>query len=833
MKRIILFLTIVLLSVNVLLAQHIVSGVLVDSTSRAKLEFVNVGLIRPADSAFISGAASDENGRFKLEHVPNGQFIVLVSAIGYQTFKKSIDVSGDIDLGVIKIKAGTTTLDEIVITEKKPMFANEGEKQLYNVSEDPSIQTGTASDALQNAPGVEVDVEGNVSLRGASGVEIWINGKPSHLNEENLKTYIQQLPANAIKTIEVISNPSARYASKSDAGIINIVTNAKVQKNSFVSFGVRGSTTPNVSPWVSYVYSNEKFTVNAYVNGNYRYNRGDNNGYSYSFKKNEVTGGMDTTTIVRYNGNEKADNYGGGIHLNFTYNIDTMNTISFWGGGWPSWTVSNEYQDYYRKEFLEGGGSKETHYIDSYAGRSNNQNFHGGIEYQHLFNNEGHNIIISLNSGYWGGADNNYDNRTYYVPGTDSISRRKDIHWWNTFRDFSYDFDVDYNIPYIKNGEIGVGIVYSHTPDSFYMNYDTLVNETYEHDRYRTHDRMSWSHEFDTYLTIQHKFGNFVIKPGIRMEYEIAHCNIDGFNAGQVFSEHRSKDYLNWRPSIHLSYRTKSMHNFKFNYSRRISNPRARYLTTFVEYEDEGVDLGNLYLKQTYTNSFELGWTKYFNKFGNIGLTGYFRDSDGAVNTVSDNYYDEYVFGRWVTAKIPTNVGYSYNAGAEASVMYRPNGFFNTRLYFNVYDNYYETEYKSQAESEARLVKSNLWSYSVNLSVWAKLWKVLEINASGRYRSATQSLYLERKPTYSINCGLKADFWDRKISVYVNANDIFNWNKWDNDTNNPYYISHSSYKFNSRSVSVGVTFRFGKMELEKRAQQGGADDGGGEQGGRR
>lgn len=819
MKRIILILAIILLNANVLLAQYTISGTLVDSTSKAKLEFVNVGLIRHADSAFVSGTASDESGRFTLEYVPGGRFIMQVSAIGYQTYRKVIDVTENINLGVLKIKPGTTTLDEVVITEKRPMFANEGEKQLYNVSEDPSIQTGTASDALQNAPGVEVDVEGNVTLRGASGVEIWINGKPSHLNEENLKTYIQQLPANAIETIEVITNPSARYASKSDAGIINIVTNAKVQKNSFVSFGVRGSTTPNVSPWVSYVYANEKFTMNLYLNGNYRYNKRDNNGYSYSFKDGDIPGVLDTTTVIRYDGNEKTDNFGGGINLNFTYNIDTMNTITFWGGGWPNWSNGDTYQDYYRREFLEGG-IKETHYIDDYDAKNDFQGFHGGLEYQHLFNNEGHNLIVSLNGGYWGGSENNYNTRNFYVPGTDSISRKKGIHSRNNFSDFNYDFNIDYNIPYIKNGEIGVGVVYSHKPDSYHMTYDTLSGDTYVNDEYRSVDRESWGDGFDTYMTVQHKFGNFVVKPGIRMEYEMVHCNMDGY-----MTDHRSKDYLNWRPSIHLSYRTKSMHNFRFNYSRRINNPSARYLTTFVEYEDESVDLGNLNLKQTYTNSFEFGWTKYFNKFGNIGLTAYFRDSDGAVNSVSDNYYDAVVFNRYVRATMPVNVGYSYNAGAEASVMYRPNGFFNMRFYANVYDNYYEADYKDQ------FVKSNMWSYSLNLSVWSKLWNKLEINASGRYRSATQSLYAERKPSYSINCGLKADFFDRKMSVFLNANDIFNWNKWDNDTNNPYYISHSSFKFNSRSVSVGVTFRFGKMELEKRAQQGGAEESTGEPGG--
>ena len=151
--------------------------------------------------------------------------------------------------------------------------------------------------------------------------------------------------------------------------------------------------------------------------------------------------------------------------------------------------------------------------------------------------------------------------------------------------------------------------------------------------------------------------------------------------------------------------------------------------------------------------------------------------------------------------------------------MYRPSGFFNVRLYANVYDSYYSTMFNGEK------VAKDMWSYSLRLNIWTKLWNKLEVHASGYYRSATQSLYAEQRPSYAINCGLKADFFDKKMSVYVNANDIFNWGSWDNNTYNPYYISYSSYKFNSRSVNVGVTFRFGKMELENRARQGSDDDG--------
>ncbi len=810
------------MSVNILKAQNTITGVLADSLNNERLMFVNVGLFRTADTALISGAASDEKGVFRLEHVPNGEYLLQITAIGYENYKRILDVTENLDLGIIKMSQGAMRLDEVVITEKKPLFANEGEKTLYNVSEDPSIQTGTASDALQNAPGVEVDVEGNITLRGVSSVEIWINGKPSHLTEENLKTYIQQLPANAIKTIEVITNPSARYASKSDGGIINIVTNGKVQKNQFVSFGVNASTRPDVTPWVSYVYANEKLSFNLYLNGRYSRNINNTNGYSYSFKDSDLNPGvLDTTTTTRYDGKSHSNSYGGGGYMSLEYNIDTMNNVSVWMGGWPTWNLNDSWQDYYRNEY-HANGIEHNYYRTDSDGNSLWGGFNGGADYQHLFNNKGHNIRFSFFGGYWNGYNNSTNKRKYYYwdetanAFNDSIIRLSGYKQNYHYNDFNYDASIDYNLPYSDNGEISLGVSYAHAPDTYYNIYDTLVSENeYVRDNLRTLDRVSWENEFDAYITLQHKFGNLVVKPGIRMEYSDVHCNIDGY-----MSDHQSKQYLNWRPSLHLSYRTKSMHNFKLSYSRRISNPDARYLTNFIEYELESLDLGNINLKPVYTNSIDGGWTKYFEKFGSVGLSAYYRDSQGSINSVTENVYDDVFFHRWVRATKPYNVDNSYNLGFEANIMYRPNGFFNMRLYANVYDSYYSTKFNEQK------VESDMWSYSLRLNVWTKLWNKLEVHASGYYRSPTQSLYAEQRASYAINCGLRADFFDKKMSVFINANDIFNWNKWDNNTYNPYYISYSSYKYNSRSISAGVTFRFGKMELENRARQGGEDAGG-------
>ena len=802
MKRAFLLFSILFIQVGILFSQNNISGVLVDSLNNERLPYVNVGLMRAVDSVFVSGASSNENGQFKIEHVPSGKYIFFVSSIGYESVKRSLDINSDMDLGVIKMKSGSTRLDEVVIVEKRPLFSNEGEKVLYNVSEDPSVQTGTVSDALQNAPGVEVDVEGNVTLRGVSSVEIWINGQPSNLNEENLKTYLQQMPANAVERIETITNPSARYSSNSDGGIINIVTNAKIKKNQFLSFGLRASSSPNASPWASYVWANEKMSLNLFVNANYSQWKNIMNGYSTSFDNN-----LDTTNYTSYEGESFSNNLGGGFNINFDYNIDSMNTIGVWVGGWPHANNSERFQETFRHEYLQEAG------IYNYTTESNgdglNQFYHAGLQYLHKFNNEGHNISLRMTGNFSDGFSDSYNKQTYKSQTWMNVDYRELAE----YNDLGYGVSLDYSLPYSEKGEIGIGTSYSYSPDNYYINYDTLANGEYVTDLMRSYDREVGSHEYDVYLTLQQKWGNFVFKPGIRMEYEKVWNNISGYE----ISEHE-KDYLNWRPSIHLSYRTKSMHNFNLSYSRRIAPPSARDLTNYKFYSTESYSTGNLELVPTYTNSIEGGWTKYWERFGSLGLTAYYRDSKNTVDNISDVILDDY-FGRYVQYSYPVNVGKSSRTGLEANVTYRPTAMFNVRLYANVYDYYFETKFDKNDE----IIKDNSIVYSMRLNLWTKLWNKLEVHASGNYRSPQQSLFAERHANYSINCGLRADFFDRKMSVHINVNDIFNWNKWDNNVTNPYYQSYSSFKYNSRSISAGLVFRFGKMELERHAQTGGGE----------
>jgi hypothetical protein len=792
------------------LAQNKVTGTIVEEANGKAIPFVNVGLFRQSDSVFVSGSASDDKGRFELQAVPNGDYRLMVSAIGFQTFEQMLTVKGNQDLGQLKLSEGSTKLDEVVITEKRPLFAVEGEKTMYNVAEDPSIQTGTASDALQNAPGVEVDVEGNISLRGTSSVEVWINDKPSHMTAENLKTYIQTMPANSIDRVEVITNPSARYGSKAD-GIINIVTNAKIQKNEFFSFGVNASTSPYIGPWLSYVWSNEKLTINAYVNGGYSIWKGYNSVEQSLFTDD----GLANHEIDSSSYNEK--NFSAGGHFSLDYEIDTANSINVWFSTWPNWGKDAQWAYKFREEFLPD--SVITALTESSSVPNRNFFANGGLYYQHKFDSKGHNLSVSLNGIGWKSGNGGRVERVFTLP----TSYTRTMYQYGEYGSMGAEAEIVYNRPYSENGEVSVGYTIGYDPENRYLVTDTMVDGEWVNDAYRSYNAKFTNLNNEAFITVQHKFGGFTVKPGVRFVSELVSGKYLTTFPGDTTNYNFRKHFFSVRPSLHLSYRTESMHNFKLSYTMRIAAPQAEQLSKFPLYDEDSYSTGNPELERIYTHSVEAGWTKYWNSFGSIGLSAYYRGKTNEVNTIRLSEY-HWLYGRVVPYGYPVNVGRSHTAGLEYNMMYRPSGFFNLRFYANLYNSYIKTEY------DGKPYEFDKWSYSFRLNMWAKLWNKLEVTASGYYSSPTQSLFSERHARYGINAGLRADFFDRKLSVYVNANDIFNWNSWGSTNISPSVQSISNSKYNSRSVSVGVTFRFGKMELEQMARQGEGESGSAPQG---
>ena len=803
-----------------------VVGVLRDAKTGEYMPYVNVAVLDSVDMELVKGGISNMDGVFELNGVPQGSFVLRVSAIGYESYMHPFKVTNNTNLGTLRINPGVTSIGEVTVAAERPLYAMDGEKLIYNVSEDPSIQTGTTEDALQNAPGVEVDVEGNITLRGVSSVEIWVNDKPSKLTEENLKTYLQTLPANAIARIETITNPSAKYATDAEA-VINIVTSAHIKSNQFVSFGVNGSNQPFVSPWVSYMWKKEKLSINLFASGRYSFRDNASNSWSQKRRDAATEGEYEVTWADTTSQTDNSRSYSGNVFMNIDYEIDTTSDISFDAGGFYNDNrndmLRTESQTYY---YLDSVPAYSQLFADQTRDNSDSRMIfgHAGVDYTKKFDNEGHNLRLGLNTRLNRNSTEEWYNRFYDVY-TDLDEHRYMLT--NTFG-YGASLDARYNRPYSKDGELSYGLRVDHQQDdNTYDRYNDTVGILI--DTLRAYQFKGNESSVNADVNWTRRWGGFTLSTGLGVEGEYT-----GFNyiSDMPFADDSSYFHVHFRPSIHLTYRTESMHNWKLNYSMRMSHPRGEQVSTFRRYGENSYSVGNPNgLKDGFTHNMEAGWQKFFERFGNIGWEAYGRWSTNEISSLTDAEYDNYL-ERIVSYSIPYNMGTSWRYGTSINMTYRPSGFFNVRLYANLYDYGYRMEYDRVDEFgniEHKTDENHKWSWNVRVNTWAKLFDQLQVTASANYRSPTIGLMSESKARYFLNMGLRSDFFKRRLSVFVNVQDIFNWGAKigsGSSNTNPYYLSDSTRKMlNSRYISAGFTLRFGKMELERQAKEGDSESG--------
>ena len=699
----------------------------------------------------------------------------------------------------IYLSPSVKALEEVKITAERPLYAVDGEKQLYNTADDPSVQTGTASDALQNAPEVEVDAEGNITLRGSQSVEVWINDRPSHLSGEALRQYIKTLPASAITRIEVITNPSARYGG--GGPVVNIVTTAKVKRNEFLSFGTNANLRPQVSPWLSYVYANKKFSINAYLE------------YDYSHTWNDAQGAVtmltpegDTSSTRSYTSHSDYRRHGSYFYLGGHYNFDTLRSIYFWAGAYPSTSRSESATDVSWQEYLHAPGDYS--FLSMSSSSIPQAGYYGGFNYTHRFNDKGERLWLRAYANGFGYRSEGDQWRHY------SRQSQLDFHlsdlsvsnsWGKTHLDAGYTF------PFAEHWEWEVGAYVSYDfPISYDYTSDSLMSDgAMRRDLLRSYGYTGTAFGYEAYTTLHYRLGNLTAKAGLRAGEAFFTNNYSSASAAISTT-------ARWFvpvPTLHLSYRTASMHNFTFSYTRRMSMPRASQLTEFVEYHIESYSQGNPALQPSHTHKLEAGWDKFFEGFGNVGVKAYYDANTDEISDFTDVRYS-LVFGREVQYTQPINIGSSHTGGFSLNLTYRPTAMLNVRLSANLFNQGYHLKFRPDEWYD-----ENLWSGSVRLNAWAKLWGCVQFFSTLNYTTRRLSLMQCTEPVFTADAGVSADLLKQRLSLYLNVKDIFatNVNQWENA--NPYLATTGTTTYSSRYVSVGVTLRLGKMELESQARQ--------------
>ena len=711
------------------------------------------------------------------------------------------------------------TLEAIAVRAPRPIYSMDDEVVSYNVAADETVRGLTALDALQNAPSVEVDIEGNITMRGSSSIEVWINGYPTHMNGNTLKVYLESLPADAIDRIEVIKNPSAKYMVEEGCHIINIVTSAKIRNSHFLSFGLSGSNRPSVNPWVSYVLKNEKLSTNVYlgVSGTPSHKTEQ----SSTFFRQDGMEGFDTTASGNTATENTTNRYTGTLACSFSYQIDSMNDISLFGlaVAFPATKQSLTTTDqwYYLPQMLHYT------YVNSQQSKEFGLMSMANLSWKHKFDNQGHNLSLSL-----------FDNLNY--SHSERTLRRDYTLLEGILPPELGDFDktylggmsnnkltlsADYNRPLSLDDELTLGLSLvpsradNYSTPRFIVNPDTRVGitggSTDSLDLLRRFDKTDRTTQASASASWRHKWKAVTMTLGLRGYWSQCDYSLDA-----LFPDDTTYSYLYLKPSLRITYRTKNMHYFRFSYSLATSMPSAENLSTSRRYDEDSYKVGNPDLKAGHTHSADLSWNRYFSSLGSIGIESYAslstNDIDYCKESVSE--IDPYL-GRLVSYSMPYNVGSSYKTGVEGNLTYRPVAWLNFRLYANLYRSGYEVDHP-----KAGHYSSAMTSYSFRLNCWANIAGHVRLNLSGNYASPTQALFVEQQGSYTIDMGLNADFWGKRLSVVLNVTDLFNWNRSQSWNTNPYLLGYSTSHTDSRFVTLSLTLRFGRMELQRLAREG-------------
>ena len=560
MKKLILFSLFIVFTVATKAAVNI-QGRIINADTQQPIEFVTVSIYNPSTSKNIAGALTNQDGVFNIVSVANGTYELRISFVGYSPFNKEFKVNGtDVKFGNIPLTEDSKMLKEVQVVGQGSQMRFDIDKKVFSVDQNIAAAGGSATDVLQNIPSVDVDNDGNISLRNNASVEVWINGKPSGLTADNRAQVLQQMPAENIESIEVMTNPSAKFNPEGTAGIINLVMK-KNRKAGYYGSLSAGATVQNGKPGynagASINYNVGKFDVFA----NLGYRRMAGNGWGLTERTNYNNG--DSTLL---NQNSKTEFKMGGVFFRagVDYHIDAKNTIGINGFGHNGKPQMNSETDYLL--INKASTNKLRDYSRTNDGSDEHKGYNVNLYHKIDFDKKGSNLMTNLSYSEHGNLGNQrfiQDDRL--LPDND-----QDITQIADGNSNTIELKTDYTKKFTDNNRLELGW-------SSIWN-DRLSNASGT-DNFKNRDIPEYYNVFDYaeqihagYATYGTRIDNFSVQAGVRGEY---------FRKDITSTSSREsikldpQSYFKVYPSVYLSYSLPNNNELQLNYTRRVDRPRT------------------------------------------------------------------------------------------------------------------------------------------------------------------------------------------------------------------------------------------------------------------
>lgn len=802
-----LLLTVILSYISILIyaaspAPVDIKGKITDATTKDIIEFVNVS-IYDNNGNLVKGAITDLDGNYIIQDVGKGSYTMKVSYVGYRTVEKKINVDGNKNMTLnLSMREDTELLDEVEIVAEKPQMIFDIDKRIFNADHDLTSLGGSASDLLSNIPSIEVDSEGTVSLRGDEGVTIWINGKDSGLTSDNQSQILEQLPAETIDRVEVITNPSSKYSSEGSAGIINIILKKNINIGYYGGVQARATTAGMYNASGNINYSKGKWDM--FLNVGYRHHNGKSEGYD-NRTMNDGTY-LNQTSEGKRKGDNMFTRLGVTFHPTFKDDI-SLNGFGMFGGGSNNRTINylsnmpGTYQSAVRKTL-------------------GNDDMNGGnisMDYMHRFSEKSY-LSASASYNVWGmDGSTDYLQDSQYADRTESSIQKQSSHMNNN----GWEFTADYSNQITENHKIETGykgeLRSEHSPIETMSgtSYGNLVpqNNLYNDFRYD-------SDIHALYVSYSGKINNFGIQAGLRGEYTLTDAVTKYKNTdGEIMFDTYKTDYLDLFPSLFLSYSLPNNNEIQVNYTRRLRRPRGHMLNSFRNITDStNISYGNPSLSPQYSNVFEVNYIKTWG-LHTLTASAYYRGADNVFERITYMDENEIMNTTWF------NVTESKSIGVE---LVAKNKLFNNILDLTTTVNLYYFKLDGFEFYDSRT--GNLlatgdseenFSWDARMIANVKLPYDINLQVTGRYRSKRTVAQGYRKPSYSLDAGLRKSFLDNRLSVAVNARDLLDSRKRQSITIGDDFRQESSNSFIGRNIGITISYSFGNLKemLKKQANR--------------
>ena len=777
----------------------VVKGKLIDEYSKSPIEYATVALYSSIDSSLIIGTISKSNGSFIMTGVNPGKYYITISFIGYERIELSdIDINKENPenkLGVIKMKHASSELKGVEIIAEQAYVEYKIDKKIVNVANNLDAAGGNAVDALENVPSVSVDIDGNVSLRGSGNFQVLINGKPSPLSGSDA---LQQIPSAAIKHIEIITNPSAKYDPDGMTGIVNVILKDDVQQ------GVNGLVEATAASFDSYtlnaLINYRKDKLNFFGGVNARLRRMPGGGST------ELENFINPDTIKYTKGeldrNRKRDNYT--FKAGVDYFVNDKNTLSIEGSyifhqnAKKYTTNSHEYTnpiDYDLYKISENTGGRDGNHIK------------GSFNWEYKDKKNKENLVTMLY--FSNGAENKEEDQMEYYSNKEWVNSGNVISGLNTTDDknkMDFRFKMDYTKKLKKDHKFEAGIQsrnYRENSTFIFNQFDTLNNDYVYRSDYSS--KLDFSRDiYSIYTTYGGMYKNFGYQLGLRGEY--TDRLIDSKYAEKISRINRFDIF----PTIHLSQKLGKTNEVMASYSRRIDRPGGWELDPNpIFISSDFVRIGNMNLEPEYTDNVELSYQKTIGA-SFVSLEGYYRTTKNKISRLRA------IDNNNVTYMTFANLDRDHSAGVEAMVNYRVTKWMKLNVTGNYY--YYKIEANEATKTQER--QSNNYNFNGNLNF--NITKQMRLQLTGFYRGPSVTAQGDMAAFTMVNSALRYDFFNHKLSATFKVRDIFNTMGHEMNSYTETFNTHNAFYRESPTFSLTLSYRINNYKQKRRSSM---DDG--------